>query len=104
MDRPGRHLFNVKTLTLLGVISVLLLSLTTSAMAQQGAGAFTGVVTDNATGKPLDGVVVLVKSPNLQQEQITATDASGYYRIVGLPPGAYSVQFDKEGYFPNARG
>ena len=104
MDRPGRHLFNVKTLTLLGVTSVLLLSLTTSAMAQQGAGAFTGVVTDNATGKALDGVVVLVKSPNMQQEQITATDASGYYRIVGLPPGTYSVQFDKEGYFPNARG
>jgi hypothetical protein len=102
MHRPGRHSF-LKTLTLLGVATILVSYLAPSARAQQGAGALTGVVTDNTTGKPLDGVVVLVKSPNLQEEQITATDSSGFYRVAALPPGTYSIQFDKEGFFPNQR-
>jgi hypothetical protein len=103
MQRPGRYFSFSKTLAQLGVVTILLSNLAPSARAQQGAGALTGVVTDNATGKPLDGVVVLVKSPNLQDEQITATDSSGFYRVAALPPGTYSIQFDKEGFFPNQR-
>jgi hypothetical protein len=75
-----------------------------SASAQQGAGALTGVVSDNTTRQPLSGVVVMVKSPALQEDQIAATDDAGFYRIAHLPPGIYTVSFERDGYFPSQQG
>ena len=84
------------------VLGVLLAG--TEVSAQQGAGALTGVVVDNTTRQPLPGVVVMVSSPNLQEEQIAATDDAGFYRLANLPPGIYGINFDKEGYFPSQQG
>jgi hypothetical protein len=75
-----------------------------SARAQQGAGALSGVVADNTTRQPLPGVVVMVKSPALQEDQIAATDDAGFYRLANLPPGIYSVSFERDGYFPSQQG
>jgi hypothetical protein len=75
-----------------------------AARAQQGAGALTGVVADNITRQPLAGVVVMVKSPALQEAQIAATDDAGFYRLANLPPGIYSVSLERDGYFPFEQG
>jgi hypothetical protein len=68
----------------------------------QAAGLLTstmfGDVSDAATGKPVEGAVVVVRSPALQGEQIGTTDASGRYTITLLPPGAYSVHVEATGY------
>jgi hypothetical protein len=72
-----------------------------AAQAQQGTGALTGTVFDNATRKPLADVIILVTSSALQEGQYTTTDASGFYRVPGLPPGNYKIRFEKEGFFPN---
>ncbi|HEX3695425.1 MAG TPA: TonB-dependent receptor [Polyangia bacterium] len=79
------------------------LFLARSAQAQQGEGTLTGTVTDAATKAPVADVVVTATSPNLQGEQVVVTDSSGFYRIPTLPPGAYTLRFDKEAYKPLAR-
>lgn len=70
----------------------------------QGVSVLTGTVTDAATGKPAPDVTVTARSPSLQGEQTTFTDASGVYRIPQLPPGTYSVDFSSELYKPFTRG
>ncbi|GMU04242.1 TonB-dependent receptor [Corallococcus caeni] len=42
-------------------------------------------------------------SPNLQGEQTVVTDAQGNYRIPQLPPGTYTLRFEKESFKPFAR-
>jgi outer membrane receptor protein involved in Fe transport len=64
-------------------------------------GALTGTVTTD--GAPLPGATVTVTSPNLQGERTAYTDANGNYNIVGLPPGAYTVNITLEGLQPVTR-
>ncbi len=56
-----------------------------------------GTVTD-ARGEGLAGVVVTAASPARAEPATTVTDAAGAYRIVGLPPGAYTVTFALSGF------
>src|SRR6266498_3553272 len=72
-----------------------------AAQAQQGTGALTGTIFDNATKKPVPDVIVMVKSPALQEDQVTVSDASGFYRVPNLPPGVYTIRFEKDGFFPS---
>ena len=51
-----------------------------------------GVVTDAQTGYPLSGVKVTINGLT------TYTDAGGNYGFTGLTPGAYTIQFSKDGY------
>src|SRR5262249_41237783 len=73
---------------------------TTIAQADQGKAALVGPVPDASTRKPIQDGVVTVTSPSLQGEQMTVTDASGFYQIPGLPPGGYVLLVEKEGYNP----
>jgi outer membrane receptor protein involved in Fe transport len=58
----------------------------------------------SADGKaPVSDVVVTATSPNLQGEQVVVTDAQGQYRIPQLPPGVYTLRFDKESFKPFSR-
>ena len=69
----------------------------------QGSSVILGSVTDAATRKPVADVVVTATAPSLQGEQTVVTDESGQYRIPQLPPGVYTLRFDREGYKPLAR-
>ncbi len=62
-------------------------------------GNIAGVVTDQATGKPLPGVTITVSGPALQGEQTEFTDSAGRYIITELPPGEYVVRF----YYSNVK-
>jgi len=62
-----------------------------------------GTVSSADDKKPLQDVVVTATSPNLQGEQVVVTDASGNFRIPQLPPGVYTLRFDKEFYRPFTR-
>ncbi|WP_369945639.1 TonB-dependent receptor domain-containing protein [Vitiosangium sp. GDMCC 1.1324] len=70
----------------------------------QGTSVLTGTVTDASTRQPVADVVVTATSPNLQGEQVVVTDATGLYRIPQLPPGVYTLRFEKETYKVFARG
>jgi hypothetical protein len=86
---------------LLGLVAVVVPGI---AQAQQGTGAINGTIIDDKSKKPLAEVIVTVTSPNLQGGQIIVSDESGFYRAPGLPVGVYSINFSKDGYFPNEQG
>jgi len=71
-----------------------------AALAQQGTATIVGTVRDAATDAPLSDVIVTVTSPSLQGDSAVVTDATGTYRIPGLPPGSYSLALEKPTFSP----
>jgi hypothetical protein len=77
------------------LVAALFLALPTLASAQA---AIAGSARD-ASGGALPGVIVEATSPALIEKVRTAvTDERGLFRIVGLPPGEYSVTFALPGF------
>jgi len=74
-----------------------------SALGQVGSSNLIGNVVDAATKAPVADVVVTATSPSLQGEQVVVTDATGAYRVPQLPPGMYTLRFEKESYRPFSR-
>ncbi|WP_426756029.1 YfbK domain-containing protein [Myxococcus sp. Y35] len=83
------------------VLCVFLLLFTLPAWAQSSV--LVGTVIDASSRKSLPDVIVTASSPNLQGTQTAATDAQGNYRIPQLPPGDYTLTFEKEGFKPYTR-
>ncbi|HZX40873.1 MAG TPA: TonB-dependent receptor, partial [Myxococcaceae bacterium] len=75
----------------------------TVALAQASTSVLTGNVVDTSTKAPVADVVVTATSPSLQGEQVVVTDATGLYRVPQLPPGTYTLRFEKETYRPYSR-
>ena len=88
------------TLRPLALVAALL---PTGALAQGATSVLTGSVVDAQTRAPVPDVVVTATSPGLQGEQVVVTDGTGLYRIPQLPPGTYSLRFEKESYLAYAR-
>src|SRR2546422_8755627 len=64
----------------------------------QTLGTIAGVVKD-PSGAVLPGVTVEAASPALiERVRTAATDGTGLYRIVNLPPGIYTVTFTLPGF------
>ena len=85
-----------------GLIAAALLS-ATGALAQVNLSVLTGDVVDAASKAPVSDVVVTATSPSLQGEQVVVTDNTGVYRLPQLPPGVYTLRFEKESYRPFSR-
>jgi outer membrane receptor protein involved in Fe transport len=60
-------------------------------------GAIGGTVID-ASGAAVSGATVLVHSNSTNAEQSATTDASGYFRVIHLQPGAYNVSITFAGF------
>ncbi len=81
----------------LALVMAVLATGTTWAQSSQSS-SMVGKVADESGGA-MPGVTITVTSPQLQVKQLTAvSDADGNYRILDLPPGTYSVQFELEGF------
>ena len=74
------------------VTSLLLLTFSTSSFAQTGKIA--GRVLDATTGEPMPFVNIII----LGTAQGAATDLDGYYSILNVRPGNYSVKASAVGY------
>jgi len=59
-----------------------------------------GKITDKATGIPLPGVIVKVKSTGAENNLGASSDANGFYKITGVPVGRVSLVFTLMGYKP----
>ena len=66
-------------------------------VAQTGQGGLTGYVKDEQGGV-LPGVTVTATSPELIGQRVATTDASGYYRLINLPPGTYTITAELTGF------
>jgi len=75
-----------------GLLPGLLLMLVVPVWAQTGKLA--GYVRDAETGQPLIGATVYIEETG----QGAVTDAQGYYVVLNLRPGLYTVRFSYVGY------
>lgn len=74
------------------VLGVALAAPITVAHAQTGK--LTGVVTDAETGKPIEGVAIVIQGTTLGSN----TNAAGKFFVIQVPPSTYSVQARRLGY------
>ncbi|MCY1017572.1 mucoidy inhibitor MuiA family protein [Pyxidicoccus sp. MSG2] len=66
-------------------------------------GTILGTVIDAQDRRPVPDLVVTATAVSLGGEETVVTDAQGNYRIPFLPPGVYTLRFEKEQYRPYAR-
>jgi hypothetical protein len=76
---------------------VLLLSFPLSVMAQTGQAGLRGYVRD-AQGGALPGVTLTATGPELLRPVTTVTNDEGYYRLINLPPGTYTLVAELTGF------
>lgn len=93
-----------RTFPALLAFAILALGLLHASPARAQSSTIIGTVVSAATKQPIPDVVVTATSPNLQGEQTVVTDSQGNYRIPQLPPGVYTLRFEKEAYKPYSRG
>src|SRR4051812_2475073 len=80
------------------LLAFTLLALTANAAAaQSGQGSLRGYVKDEQGGV-LPGVTVTATSPALIRAATAVTDNDGYYRVMNLPPGTYTVTAELSGF------
>jgi Carboxypeptidase regulatory-like domain len=79
------------------VAMVVCLAGRTSAQTQATTARIIGVVSDN-TGAVLPGATVGAKNQATGLNSSTVTDGRGFYRIINLPPGTYSVTASLQGF------
>jgi hypothetical protein len=87
------HLMRMLRMT--GAVVVALLF---HAEAARAASVIFGTVVSAESRKPVANVVVTATSPGFEGERVVVTDAQGRYRIPELPPGNYTLRFDKESF------
>ncbi|HUR33570.1 MAG TPA: carboxypeptidase-like regulatory domain-containing protein [Vicinamibacterales bacterium] len=81
---------------------MLLLGVPGTARAQVGAGALTGVVSDQS-GRAVPGALVTVVATATNRTRTAATSADGGYSVTGLAPGSYTVRIELAGFTSSER-
>ena len=88
--RPLLKQWNTAWMRLLAAIAVAFFS--TPLLAQQ-TGDIAGTVTDSADNSAIAGVSIEAASPVLPGVRTSITSANGDYRLLLLPPGAYTIKY-----------
>ncbi|UCH09438.1 MAG: carboxypeptidase-like regulatory domain-containing protein, partial [Fidelibacterota bacterium] len=81
------------------VVALLMLSNLSSTLFAGTTGKISGTVISTETGVPLPGANVVIEGTTMG----AATDASGFYFIINIPPGYYSVNATMIGYAPMSK-
>src|SRR2546422_986107 len=81
------------------LILALLLSAARSGWSQEVTGAIEGRLLGSDSA-PLGSAEVVMSGPSLQGERTVASDERGYFRLVGLPVGPYTVRVRYIGFRP----
>jgi hypothetical protein len=76
-------------------LAVALCSVPVAALAQQAA--IVGIVADSGTGRPLENVTITLDTGG-QPAYRTVTDRNGFYQILGISPGTYTLESERVGY------
>ena len=84
------------------LLVVVWLAGTDFAIAQTTGSSLRGYVKDDQ-GAVLPGVTVVATSPTMIQSASAVTDETGYYRVINLPPGDYTVSAELQGFAPYKR-
>jgi tetratricopeptide (TPR) repeat protein len=94
----------MRRLTFLVALILTVTAAATASAQVRGRGRLQGMVTDKATGKPVEGAVVTVGLPSGNTEPIVAkTDAHGHWSALGLINGQWNIDIVAPG-FQTTRG
>jgi hypothetical protein len=77
--------------TLLGCVAV------TQLVAQESRGAISGRLLD-PTGASIPGATVIIRNTETNSVSRSATNATGYFEVILLNPGLYSVEAEAKGF------
>ena len=97
-DEPSSFLLS----SVLELYSCVSLCSVPSTLAQDSSGILSGRVFD-IQGAGIPGAIVKVKNTETGLQRQTSCDATGYYRLVGLPPGYYEAQGEHKGFSKETR-
>src|SRR4026208_2243727 len=78
-------------------VSILVLQATLSFGQRNQTGTLRGLVGDDQ-GLNIPGVTVTVSSPALQGTRVATTGQDGTHSLRALPPGAYTIKFERDGF------
>lgn len=78
-------------------VLIMAVLLAPAAMAQSSDGTLVGNIMD-AQQAVLPGVTITATSPQLIGERMVISDERGYYRLLNLPPGEYTVAAELPGF------
>jgi len=81
------------------LLFTLTLALATCASAQEATGKIVGTITDQ-TGAVIPGVHIVVTNTATHITRDTTSDSSGYYQVLSLPIGNYTVSASQRGFNP----
>ncbi|HKN67184.1 MAG TPA: carboxypeptidase-like regulatory domain-containing protein, partial [Gemmatimonadaceae bacterium] len=70
--------------------------------AQTTTGAIRGYTRD-AAGAPIEGAQITARNLQMNVSRNTLSNASGFYNVPGLRPGAYEVTIRRIGFGPQTR-
>lgn len=79
------------------VILLLTLSLAAPALAQEATGRVVGTVTDSQ-GAAIPGTRIVVRNIGTNVDSETVTNDQGFYQVLHLPVGTYTVTAEHEGF------
>lgn len=65
---------------------------------QKNDGIISGIIKDSQTKSPLNEAVITVSSNAFKGQKYALTNSKSIFAINNLPPGAYIVSFEMEGY------
>ena len=85
-----------RALSFLSLLFLLLLPL--SVAASETTGSLSGLIVSAEDGQALPGATVKVESAALMGKRFTTADSEGKFRLVFLPPGAYTVTVSLMGF------
>lgn len=88
----------VRSIALVALLSLIPLP----AAGQTGQGSLRGYVRDTQGGA-LPGVTVTATSDQVLRPVTATTNEEGYYRLINLPPGTYTVTAELQGFAPFTR-
>ncbi|WP_426756025.1 carboxypeptidase-like regulatory domain-containing protein [Myxococcus sp. Y35] len=92
------HSFSRSALGLLLLLFALPVLAQSDACDHPNTSTLIGVVRNAHQRRPIADVIVTARSPSLQGELMVSTDAEGSYYLPQLPPGEYTLTFEKEGF------
>jgi hypothetical protein len=84
---------------LLVMLSTLALVFSTCASAQNSNGRIVGTIYDQ-TGAIVPGVHIVVTNTGTRVSRETTSDSSGFYQVLSLPIGSYTVSATQKGFNP----
>lgn len=82
----------------MGLAMAMFAGISSMGMAQSAVDGAIGGTVEDATGAIVSGASVVIQNTGTNASQTVVTDASGYFRVVHLQPGFYTMRVTANGF------